>query len=619
MVPRRLALLEDRDDLFLAQQEIDGSTLLEWAAKRRKRGALEVGETAALGRRLIALLETTHEAGFVVRDLKATNVMVTPSGEVRLIDVEAVTKIGQERRSFRTPGFTAPEIIAAESQGIAPISGASSDCYSLGATFFNSFTGLAPHWISGQPGVQRSNTERREVLEDIAQDHSILQPFVELIIGLTEPDPTQRWSLKQADKFLIEVESCALPSTLPEPTKRRVKQEAVDRLLTDGLTHLHQTMTPSRPNLWPTAAEGGPRSDPCRSWTGAPGILATLTRAADALHDNELTAAVATAAAWIDKRLYTTVPRQLPGLAFGRGGTAWALHDAATLLHDDALAGRALELAKRLPTRWPSPDITHGLSGAGMAHLHLWQATGDQTLLERALKCADSVLAAARHEGDHWHWPIPQELDSKVAGSNVYGFAHGVAGVGAFLLAVSQAAIQTGQPRTERYLHAALGAGRTLADAAHVQERGAAWPSAIGGEVDPDAGYWCGGAPGIGTFLIRLWAVTRQQHFADLAEQAATTAMIDPWGTRVPGACCGLSGAGHFLLDMAEYTQQDHYRADAEAIAHVIHTQRTVHGNLHLICDPDESAGYAQGSAGVLDFLLRIRHGGKHPWYPTLP
>lgn len=83
-------------------------------------------------------------------------------------------------------------------------------------------------------------------------------------------------------------------------------------------------------------------------------MVAPLTHAARARGDASLLSTVAEAAAWLDERLFD-VPRLLPGLCFGRSGTAWALYDAAELLGDGAMAGRAIALAERLPVRWRAP------------------------------------------------------------------------------------------------------------------------------------------------------------------------------------------------------------------------------------------------------------------------
>jgi lantibiotic modifying enzyme len=344
---------------------------------------------------------------------------------------------------------------------------------------------------------------------------------------------------------------------------------------------------------------------------GAAGVLGVLTRAARQLGDDHLRAGVATVAGWIGQRLFD-IPRILPGLYFGRSGTAWALYDAARLLGDDALATRAIELAKRVPVRWPNPDISHGAAGAGMSQLYLWKATGDPDLMRRGVAAADTVLQAARERDGQLVWPIPADFDSTLAGLTHYGFAHGVAGTGAFLL---YAGLATDRPE---YLDAARRAGQTLEAVVEADGAAAWWPS---GEDNPESlrkRHWCSGSSGVGTFLVRLWAATGEQRFRDLAEAAAAAIRRDRWYSTT-ATCHGLAGDGDYLLDLLDFTGEQRYQDWATELASVMHAWNTTRDGLMVL--PDESwidvtVGYHTGLSGALGFLLRLRHGGSRWWMP---
>jgi serine/threonine protein kinase len=613
LFPAPVALFEEHGDLFLAEELIPGMTLEEWAFDRvHQDGALNLDDAAQVVGRLVSAVRSVHQAGLVIRDLKPQNVMVTPLGEIRLIDAEHVAEPGQMLAPVFTPGFAAPELraaIAGSSDRPIPVPGPPADCFSLGVTVFCTITGLDPHFVSGRQRP-RPDADRGRLLSEIAEDHPILAVFA----GLTETSPGRRWSPAQAEEY-VRAMSQRVAAAVPLRARfgSRLQPASLDRLLTDGLEHLRQRMTPNEPTLWPSD-DTVKKSDPCDAWRGAAGVLATFTHAAQVLDDDgALHETVAEAAAWIDERLYT-VPRLLPGLCFGRAGTAWALYDAADLLEDEKLRHRAVELATKLPTEGPSPDVTHGLSGAGLAHLHLWQVTEDRCMLERALVCADSVLAAACRDGEDWLWSTSTAADSSVAGHTSYGFAHGVAGVGAFLLAVAEAATRLGSDRGRRFMEAALGAGDTLARAARISDRIASWSTPGGSSESHSEWQWCNGPVGIGTFLIRLWAATGEQRFGDIAERCAPPPKRR-WRSIV-NTCCGLAGSGHFLLDLAELTGQQYFRDQAEDIGHIIHTQSYPIGGLRLACPPEHGLAYGWGIAGTLDFLLRLRHGGPRPWMP---
>jgi hypothetical protein len=572
LTPARIALFEEEGDLFLAEELVPGRTLHAWAADRAGTGGPPLSEAVAMAARLSALLRAVHEWGLVVVDLKPSNVMVTPFEELRLIDVELVTRLGEPGFRAATAGFAAPELLA----GIDPAP--AGDCFSFGVTVFCVLTGLAPDLVPAYA--------------EIATAHPTLAAFAAAIEGLTRSNVDRRWTLDRFDKFLSTMDGT--PSVAPPPSHSPA----------DGLDRLIAAQVSSLRDNWSTPVSS--RRDGCAAWYGVAGPLAVLARAvrtgAAQAHDT-----VAEAAAWVDERAYTA-PRFLPGLYVGRAGTAWALFDAAEVLADDALAVRAKDLSARLPTTWPIPGVSHGLAGAGLTHLRLWCATGDTESLHRAVRCADAVLGAARHSGDQHTWPVPADADSAFAGTSQLGYAHGVAGVGAFLLAVGQA---TGGLRFTR---AAYQAGITLAGTAN---RGGdrdrdgdrmSWPVEAGGGKSAGAA-WCTGTAGIGHFLIRLWAATGEERFASLAEQAATLVDADPWRPPI-GACCGLAGGAHLLLDLAELTGDQRYRTRAEDLVPILSRRSTA--------EPPPGPNYASGTAGVLDFLLRLRYGGGPPWTPAL-
>ncbi|MFE3197007.1 lanthionine synthetase LanC family protein [Embleya sp. NPDC059237] len=387
-----------------------------------------------------------------------------------------------------------------------------------------------------------------------------------------------------------------------------------DVLLRDGLAHLVATMTPGRVDrLWPMTA-GAAAMDPCSVQYGAAGVLGVLARAA---HTTTLEPrlrytlhrAVEDGAAWLRDRA-AAEPVVLPGLHFGRSGTAWALHDAAALLGDAELAAGAADLALRVPIAWPNPDVCHGAAGAGLLQVRMWRATGDERFRQRVVACADSLLGAARQAGDLTLWPVPQDFDSRLAGAAHLGFAHGVAGVGTFLL---EAALATGR---EGYLDGARAAAHTLTRTARVDGDGAWWPQGPGDPAGVRLAYWCSGSAGVGTFLIRLWRADHDPLHRDLAEAAGAAAHRARWHSGTT-ACHGLAGNGEFLLDLAEALDEPIHRARAAELADQLRVRTAIVDGLRVPADESAtgvSASYGTGTAGVLGFLLRLRHRGPRLW-----
>ncbi|MFG1942822.1 class IV lanthionine synthetase LanL [Nonomuraea sp. NPDC048826] len=604
--PRKVALVSQQDNLFLVQERIPGTTLRAWATERaagRQGRGLPEDEVLDKAGQLVETMAAVHGQGQVLRDFTPNNVMVTPQGRIRLIDLEFVVPAGTRVRRAYTPGYGAPEQIAVPRSGSVPTQRA--DLYALGAVIAFLASAVDPLLPADEPTARPGQERMAEFVELLGADMPALRRLAPLVLGLTVDDPDQRWTLSRAREFLAG--GGETPGPAPDGGLSTAR---TDRLIEDGLTHILRTMNPAGPRLW-TAGEFGGTTDPLNVQHGAGGVLSVLTRGAQVLGHAELLAGVADVARWIRPRLFT-IPRLLPGLYFGRSGTAWALYDAARLLGDDELAAQAVELAKKVPVEWPNHDICHGATGAGMLQMHLWRSTADPELMDRFVLAADSVLHSARERGDGaLVWPIPATFDTVLAGLVHYGFAHGVAGAGTFML---YAWLATGRAD---YLEAAHRAADTLEKVAVVEGDAAWWPSGEQADLADDrTRHWCSGSSGVGTFLIRLWASTGRQRYRDLAEAAGTAVRESRWYSGI-SACHGLPGDADFLLDLADFTGEQRFRGWAADLATAMYARNTLRDGLMVL--PDESgvevhAGYNTGLGGAVAFLLRLRHGGPRWW-----
>ncbi|MGW2249927.1 class IV lanthionine synthetase LanL [Kitasatospora sp. NPDC001660] len=467
---------------------------------------------------------------------------------------------------------------------------------------------LPPIATERQDGTQRPAAENRTAGDDGRPGPATVR------IGRKPGDaePTEGISPQHRDALFL-AGGASLPAHAVD----------LDRVLSDGLRHLAVTATPERRDrLWPVVP-AGERTDPCNVQHGAAGVLALLARAAlvDGLPADA--GMLRAAADWIERRC-AAEPVVLPGLHFGRSGTAWALLDAARALDDRDLAERATAMALRVAVEWPNPDVCHGAAGAGFAQLRFAadaSGTTASAFLARAARCGRALLAAARREPYGLVWPVPEDFDSALAGITHLGFAHGVAGVGAFLLAVAEA---TGDPAL---LAGAVEARRTLAATVR-REAGAGagtdaawWPQSADDAPHVRLAHWCNGSSGAGTFLLRLWQATGDATARELALAAGRAVLAGRWHSGV-SACHGLAGNGEYLLDLAGATGEREFQAGADELAHLIAARCALRDGLLVL--PDETGtgcapGYGTGTAGALAFLLRLRHGGPRLWVDPVP
>lgn len=616
IAPRPVALFAQAGHLFLAEEMIPGTSLRQWIADVIGDAGWgpHVSPVLELGTRLAGLMAKAHEAGLIVRDFNPSNIMVRPDGTPVMIDLElALTADDTEREGMRvgTPGYSAPEQMA----GAAP--DRTADYFALGATLCHVLTGGPPYLLDESPAPRPLSGRLAEWLAARTLDLDLPGSLAPLLLGLMADEPGRRWTPHRAREALARMSPAAAGSGTRDGAVERdggasraartPSLERQCRLSVAGIVdQLIATMDPeSAETLWPASCVHG-APDPCSLQHGAAGTLGALTRCFEVEADPRLAEAVADAGHWILRRLDREGDRP-PGLYFGTAGAAWAVLDAGLALDDSGLVEGALAVADRLPEAVPSPDVTHGTAGLGFAALHLWSRTGQARFAERALAAADALAEAAEEREGGLDWSTPAEIESKLAGARYYGFAHGVSGIGCFLLACA------GSVGGDAHRTLAARVGETLLDTMIDTGRSAMW-AASSGDI-ATAPYWCHGSAGIGGFLARLGRATGDGRFRRAAEMSAHAVMDNRWRA-VLGQCHGLAGNGDFLLDMAALTGIERYRDDAWRLARIVLANRAHRGG--PVVFPDEQGGvstsWGDGLGGVLGFLVRLQHGTPRQW-----
>jgi hypothetical protein len=593
LVPRLVEVFEQQGDEFLVEEWIDGSTLRDWVARQVDH---RPSDLCRLARRLTEIVATVHRHGLVLRDFNPNNVMVSDAG-LRLIDLELLAPFDQRPSRQFTAGYEAPEVRTGAAANPR------ADLYSLGATLFYLVSGADPVLAADEPSARSVHDRLREWLSRVAAGETAAQLLRPLILDLLEDDPVRRPDLPTVRRRLAE-RATAATARLPIP----MAPIELDAVIEDGIGYLLETMDAgSSTRLWPTD-DSAIASDPFAVQHGAAGGLAVLVRAQRSQPDPRLQDGIAAAAEWIGHHM-AREPRLLPGLYYGHAGTAWALLDAGGLLADRCIMHTAEQIAQRLPVQWPNMDVCHGTAGAGLTQLRFFEATGHPSYLDRALQAADVITAAAERHDGLLMWPIPRDFPSRLAGARHFGFAHGVAGVGAFLLAAGRAS------GVARYTDLAEEAAATLMATAELMNGAAYWPMEPGGKRRT---HWCSGSSGVASFLLRVCRQTGDPGPYTLVEAAAVAVHRARWRVG-PSQCHGLAGDADLLLDLAEDGDQARFRAWAEDLAGCIYARNAIRSGRTLAPNDtgtDVVPDYGVGVAGVLAFLIRLRHGGGRMWLP---
>jgi len=131
---------EEGDKAYIAMEFVDGAELKEILGSL---GALDPVEAALIVIEICGALSFAHSKGMIHRDVKPANIMLSTSGEVKLMDFGIVSvpdsgELTMAGQILGTPAYMAPEQITGEQIGPA------ADIFSLGAIFYEALTGEKP-------------------------------------------------------------------------------------------------------------------------------------------------------------------------------------------------------------------------------------------------------------------------------------------------------------------------------------------------------------------------------------------------------------------------------------------------------------------------------------------
>jgi tRNA A-37 threonylcarbamoyl transferase component Bud32 len=203
----------DGEAPFLVMELLQGETL----ADRLAEGPLPPAEAARIAASVADALDAAHQLGIVHRDVKPANVMLTPAGDVKVMDF-GIAAAADETHSttgsglYATVAYVSPERAAGEPATPA------SDVYSLGAVLYELLCGRPPFTGSTPALVARAH------LHDPPPPVRQLAPWVpprlaEAAEAALAKDPGRRPS--SAAALAARLRSAArLPAAPPEPGPR---------------------------------------------------------------------------------------------------------------------------------------------------------------------------------------------------------------------------------------------------------------------------------------------------------------------------------------------------------------------------------------------------------------
>jgi serine/threonine protein kinase len=192
---------------YIVMELVRGETLADRLARE---GPLAPQEAARIAAQVAEALEEAHGAGIVHRDVKPGNVMVTPAGDVRVMDFGIAAASWAERVTtsglvLGTPSYLAPE--QATSEKTTP----ASDVYALGAMLYEMVAGRPPFVAESPVAVALAHVREKPVpLDQVAE--GVPPNLAAASMAALAKDPAERPPSAAAFASILRESTLPLPS-----------------------------------------------------------------------------------------------------------------------------------------------------------------------------------------------------------------------------------------------------------------------------------------------------------------------------------------------------------------------------------------------------------------------
>jgi len=173
---------------YITMEYVEGQSLKHLI---QARGPLPVNAALTVGKQLCRALEVAHEQGVIHRDIKPQNLIVEPSGTLKVMD------FGIARLATRTQGMTQAGMAVGTPEYMAPeqLLGAEVDfrvdLYATGAVLFESLTGRPPFVADSAITLVAKRLEETPPSPS-ELNHDVPEPLSALVLRTLSRDPKDR-------------------------------------------------------------------------------------------------------------------------------------------------------------------------------------------------------------------------------------------------------------------------------------------------------------------------------------------------------------------------------------------------------------------------------------------
>jgi len=189
---------EDQDQSFIAMECVEGESL----KTRIKSAPLQLDEAVGIAVEIAEGLQEAHSKGIIHRDIKSANIMLTPTGRVKVMDFGLAkssgrTQLTQAGTTVGTVAYMSPE------QGRGESVDHRTDIWSLGIVLYEMLTGEVPFKADyEQATIYRIINEDPPSIRSLRSD--VPKEFERIIEKVLKKDVRERYQSVQALKKNLE-------------------------------------------------------------------------------------------------------------------------------------------------------------------------------------------------------------------------------------------------------------------------------------------------------------------------------------------------------------------------------------------------------------------------------
>ncbi len=210
------AIEEDGDEVFIVMEFIDGPELSE----KIKKGAMSLADSVSIIEQVASGLQAAHQKGIIHRDIKSSNIMLTKSGQVKIMDfglakVKWSAHVTRQGTTVGTAAYMSPEQARGEKVDHR------ADIWSMGVIFYEMLAGRLPFKGDFEQAVIYSimNEEAEKMTEVRSDVPDALDDVMEKVLA---KDPADRYG--DAAEFLVDLKRILNDgkSTVIEEEEKRI-------------------------------------------------------------------------------------------------------------------------------------------------------------------------------------------------------------------------------------------------------------------------------------------------------------------------------------------------------------------------------------------------------------